>query len=66
MRNRCPQIPALGRSIGEGNREAWMQPQAGRVSQRLLMVRPIAQHELTTALIAGWWGDLTPMCTDCE
>jgi hypothetical protein len=52
MGNRCPQITALGRSVGKGNREAWMQPQTGRVRQCLLMVRLITQHELTTAHIA--------------
>jgi len=45
-------LPALGEKLVKGIDDAWTEPQAEWARQRLLVVRLIAQHELTTAQIA--------------
>ena len=45
-------IPTLGEELVKAIEAAWDQPQADWARRRLLVVRLIAQHELTTAQIA--------------
>jgi transposase len=45
-------IPPLGEDLVKAIEQAWEQPQADWKRRRLLVVRLIAQHELTTAQIA--------------
>lgn len=46
------QLPPLGEGLVKAIEEAWAQPQADWARTRLLVVRLIAQHELTTEQIA--------------
>jgi transposase len=46
------QIPPLGEELVQAIEEAWLKPQEEWARKRLLVVRLIAQHELTTAQIA--------------
>lgn len=46
------QIPPLGEELVKAIEEAWAKPQEEWARKRLLVVRLIAQHELTTAQIA--------------
>lgn len=45
-------LPPLGEELVKAIEEAWTKPQEDWARQRLLVVRLIAQHELTTAQIA--------------